>query len=341
MEWSPARAQLCYLAPFVEIAGRLHVMADERTVFALSSGPDFSYCYIHEDGQVPHPVSPDDWVSIVGAQEVRYADLAACGIRSVVHPFRCAESAQAAIRSALSAGQLAVVWVDVFHLSYHPFAGERHAQGALVLLEMDWKTRTVSFIDPYIRTLRPQRVVGQLPWQALEAALLSDVLQPREIVGCAKGVLPDAATLDRLLRQNLLATASRFLRPSATARGIAGMRTLVAEMQTWGSFWQEAALARNFLMAYFHVTGRGGHVATRQVFAEALSAARLSTHALVAEGFAATAKAWSMLAATFFRGSARPAETVIRKAADQLTQIAAREQELFAIVQAIVGREAN
>jgi hypothetical protein len=335
VEWSPASTKLCYLAAFIEVARQLSFNIEEHVLFSVCSGPDFSYSYIHENVQVSAPRSPNDWLSVVGAQDIRYSDLQYVGITATAHSFRSADDALASIVSVLAEQKIVIVYVDVFYLSYHPFSGNRHSQGSLVISSADLHSNNVAFVDPHVHILRAQRVTGRLSITELGMAMASDVLLQKQIVSCAKHEAISSSTMRRIVRNNLLETCGRFLRPQNPYSGVPGIRLLSSDLRNWNDTWQNGALAANCLMAYFHVTGRGGPAATRQVFAEALRMSpelfsRADTAAF--DGFSQSAKKWGALGATFFRGSTRAASSLVSKAARQLAEIASLEEELFLMI---------
>jgi len=316
---TPSSILLCYLGPYYEALRRSGVQAEESALFGAASGPAFCFDYLHDGAHVVRPQSVDDGVSIDGVTPVRLDALRQFGLAVDVLPIVNEARAANAILERLRAGQTLIVYLDVFFLPYHPYAGQLHGQASLVLFDIDEPGRTVGFIDPYVKTTRVERIEGRLAMSDVESGLAQGALDTRYFETCTPVSSPaPVADLD------LSRCAQDMLSPTGRQAGIEGIVTLAEDVLTWTA---HASLQQRMRGAYLHVVGRGGPAKSRLAWARCVEL-HLGNVELVQQ-FERAAEQWAAFAANCFRCSVRPSELLVERAHRQLLALAEVERAAF------------
>lgn len=318
---TPTEQQLCFLAPYGECLRLLGADVDETLLFIAASGPRFSFSYIHEGCRTPHPVSSADWVSIEGALPVVLSALSTFGLQIDVVP---SPSLTILVEHLKEAQGYMIVYVDVFHLPYHPFHHRFHGQTSLVLLGLG--DGGVRFVDPYVKSLRVERIEGEIGLPDLARALDGQEIFEQRMEICS--AVPRAAFTPE---HRLEAYVQDFLAADGALLGPSGMRALADHMPTWHEVWCDDGLGQPLRMAYHHISDRGGPSKTRAALGSFLLAwpTGIPSAERLAQGFSTASVAWRALAATFFRGSVTPGPDQVRRARSKLLEIVELEHRLF------------
>ncbi|WP_339148482.1 DUF4872 domain-containing protein [Sutcliffiella sp. BMC8] len=337
--FSNSKYKLCYLSAFLELINFYSNPINEGTLFALTEGLNFEYCYINNGSMVTKPSSMEDWICILGAKTEVIPSINKYFNINFKEMVSSKEGLIEIINKNLLIKSPVIVSVNVHDLYYHPLFNKFNGESQLILQDID-KNGDVCFLDCHIPSSPVKRFEGVIPINIIENALWLDSNQKSTIYTVHKSDINEKITKGILL--NSMYNNCRSLLNDNKYTGIAGLKNLAFELESWSDFWTSPKMQTVFQQAYFHIQNRGGPALTRLVYAEVVRDVLLK-HCKneqciyeLYESFIDISKNWTSLAGVFFRGYYKNPELYIDKIRVMINEISNKEEEaLYRLIRLI------